>query len=134
MADKLIVRVSLNPRNIFESRIIEYLSSQENMAGALKQLAYERLMIDQLQVGRTPQSISLDGAVSKTRPLRKEQKKVTPAATPTPETPASPPEVSQPTVVADSIAGAIPTLASTPENDAERTIDNKLDKILGSFL
>ena len=134
MANKLIVRVSLNPRNIFEARIIDYLAGQENMAGAMKQLAYERLMIDQLQVGRTAQSIPQEKPLRKTRSLESKIHSQPVSATPTPEIPTTPPEASQPAAVADSAAVVIPTPNFAPENDAERAMDKKLDNIIGSFL
>jgi len=47
---KLSVRVTLNPNNPFEARLIQRLQHEKNKAGALKVLAYERLVIDSLQL------------------------------------------------------------------------------------
>lgn len=48
--EKLTVKITLNPKNYFDARLIERLKREENMAGALKALAYERLTIEDLVV------------------------------------------------------------------------------------
>lgn len=52
--EKLTVKITLNPKNYFDSRLIERLQSEKNMAGALKALAYERITIEGLLL--TPMS------------------------------------------------------------------------------
>lgn len=47
---KLSVRVTLNPNNPFEARLIQRLQHEKNKAGAIKVLAYERLVIEGLQL------------------------------------------------------------------------------------
>lgn len=47
---KLSVRVTINPNNPFEARLIQRLQHEKNKAGALKVLAYERLVIESLQM------------------------------------------------------------------------------------
>ncbi len=46
---KMSVKVSLNSENPFEAKLIERLKNEKNMAGTIKVLAYERLVIQDLQ-------------------------------------------------------------------------------------
>ena len=48
--EKLTVKITLNPKNYLDAKLIQRLSEEENMAGALKTLAYERLVIQGLLV------------------------------------------------------------------------------------
>jgi len=46
---KMSVKITLNPENPFEAKLIARLKVEKNMAGAIKVLAYERLVIQDLQ-------------------------------------------------------------------------------------
>lgn len=48
--ERMTIKISLNPANPFEARIIEQLQNEKNKAGKLKVLVYERIMINTLIV------------------------------------------------------------------------------------
>lgn len=52
--EKLTIKITLNPKNYFDAQLIARLNGEENMAGALKGLAYERLAIERLVIQAQP--------------------------------------------------------------------------------
>jgi len=46
---KMSVKITLNPSNMFEAKLIERLKGEKNKAGAMKVLCYERLLLQELR-------------------------------------------------------------------------------------
>ncbi len=52
--EKLTIKITLNPKNYFDFQLIERLNGEQNMAGTIKGLAYERLAIGKLVIQTQP--------------------------------------------------------------------------------